>query len=60
VAHKQTGHKTYGKTDEGSLQPTRPFAGNPSQMGYFGLAGTLGGAGLLAPGLLREDQDGAR
>jgi hypothetical protein len=43
-AHKETGHKTYGKTDEGSLQPTRPFAGNPSQMGYLGIGG------LVAPG----------
>jgi hypothetical protein len=53
-AHKQTGHKTYGKTDEGTLQPTRPFSGNPSQMGYFGLLGTLGGAAALAPGEERQ------
>jgi hypothetical protein len=38
-AHKATGHKTYGKTDEGNLQPTRPFGGSPSQMGYLGLGG---------------------
>lgn len=48
-AHKATGHKTYGKTDEGSLQPTRPFAGSPSQMGYLG----LGGLAAL-PALMRD------
>jgi hypothetical protein len=35
-AHRATGHKTYGK-EEGALQPTRPFIGNPSQLGYLGL-----------------------
>lgn len=39
LAHKATGHKTYGKTDEGTLQPTRPFAGNASQLGYLGMGG---------------------
>ena len=39
IAHKQTGHKTYGRTAEGTLQPTRPFAGSPSAMGYLGLGG---------------------
>jgi hypothetical protein len=38
-SHTQTGHKTYNKTDEGTLPPTRPFTGNPSQMGYLGLGG---------------------
>lgn len=54
VAHKQTGHKTYGKSDEGFLKPTRPYAGNPSQMGLLG----LGGAAVL-PGILSNEK-GAR
>lgn len=45
-AHKATGHKTYGKTDEGALQPTRPYLGPLSQLGYLGIGG-LGVAPLL-------------
>ena len=47
AAHRMTGHKTYGKSDEGTLQPTKPFAGNPFQMGLYG----VGGAGLMLPNL---------
>jgi hypothetical protein len=39
AAHRATGHKTYGKTDDGSLQPTRPLGGLPSRMGYLGIGG---------------------
>ena len=38
-AHRDTGHKTYNKTDEGALRPTRPYLGNASQMGYLGIGG---------------------
>jgi hypothetical protein len=55
TAHKQTGHKTYGKSDEGFLKPTRPYAGNPSQMGLLG----IGGAALL-PGMLPDEMIGKR
>ena len=52
-AHMETGHKTYGKTDEGTLQPTRPLAGIASRMGYFGIGAPL------VPGLLQRE-DGTR
>jgi hypothetical protein len=40
LAHRQTGHKTYGKTDEDTLPPTRPsLQGLMSSMGYLGIGG---------------------
>jgi hypothetical protein len=39
AAHRATGHKTYGKSEEGTLEPTRPFTGNPFQMGLYGVGG---------------------
>lgn len=50
-AHRLTGHKTYTKTPEGNLPPTRPFTGSASQMGYLG----LGGLALLPSMLGRRD-----
>jgi hypothetical protein len=54
AAHRATGHKTYGKTDEGSLQPTRPLPGLPAQMGYLGLTGAI------APAVWPRQEEGAR
>lgn len=39
TAHKETGHKTYGKDDTGSLQPTKRHKGLPSELGYLGVGG---------------------
>jgi hypothetical protein len=58
LAHKQTGHKTYGKTDTGTLQPTRPFQGSPSAMGYLGMGGVL--ALPAAAQVLRQNEEGAQ
>jgi len=51
-AHKETGHKTYGKNPEGSLKPTKPLKGSASRLGYLGVGGAaaLGGAGALGSG----------
>ena len=56
VAHRQTGHKTYGKTAEGTLKPTRPFAGNPSALGYLGLAGVAAPSAMSE--MFRQDEGG--
>ena len=55
AAHALTGHKTYGKTEEGSLQPTRPYVGNPSQMGYLGIGGLAAAPALYD--YMRQMQD---
>ena len=47
LAHRETGHKTYGKDPEGSLLPTRPLSGLPSRMGYLGIGGIAAGAATL-------------
>ena len=54
IAHKETGHKTYGKSDEGTLQPTRPLSGLPSRMGYLGIGGAAAMPGFGQ--LVRPDQ----
>jgi len=51
AAHRATGHKTYGKTPEGALKPTRPLEGSASKMGYLGIPGVIAG-GALTGGLL--------
>lgn len=52
LAHKETGHKTYTKDADSMLQPTRPYKGPISQMGYLGLTG-----GLAIPALTRNDRE---
>lgn len=49
-AHKETGHKTYNKTPEGSLRPTRPLQGSASKLGYLGL-----GTAMAGPALMKEE-----
>jgi hypothetical protein len=38
-AHLQTGHKNYDKSEEGLLKPTKPYLGNPAQMGLYSMGG---------------------
>jgi hypothetical protein len=53
AAHRETGHKTYTKTDDGKLPPTRPFKGSASKLGYLGLGGAM------APAVMGERDDTA-
>ena len=45
-AHAETGHKTYTKDEEAQLPPTKPYLGNPSELGYLGIAGTAGAGAM--------------
>lgn len=45
-AHAETGHKTYTKDEEAQLPPTKPYLGNPSELGYLGVAGTAGAGAM--------------
>jgi hypothetical protein len=53
-AHRETGHKTYTKTAEGNLPPTRPLKGSASKMGYLGL-----GTAMTLPALKEKEKDTA-
>jgi hypothetical protein len=53
-AHRATGHKTYTKTPEGLLPPTRPLGMNPSAMGYLGVGGAAAAPVL---GSILNDQE---
>jgi hypothetical protein len=54
-AHRFTGHKTYGKDEEGSLAPTRPLGASPSRMGYLGLGGAVLGPAVMGE-LAKQDE----